>query len=171
MYRGGARGGATASFCGTAQVEGERHIVSISKPLLHCWPCFLFLTAFILFVLFFFPDLPGKYIIGFIFVPSLWLSLYICLCLSIWISFSPRAFFLFSFLVKVSELQAVNAELQKRLSLAERDTMGNAQREPQGQLDLIGFSPSSEVIRSRISLLNPTFWLFVNKFCAFFFFL
>ncbi|XP_053505270.1 CDK5 regulatory subunit-associated protein 2 isoform X8 [Ictalurus furcatus] len=46
--------------------------------------------------------------------------------------------------LKVSELQAVNAELQKRLSLAERDTMGNAQREPQGQLDLVGFSPSSE---------------------------
>ncbi|KAF4076987.1 hypothetical protein AMELA_G00202890 [Ameiurus melas] len=46
--------------------------------------------------------------------------------------------------LKVSELQAVNAELQKRLSLAERDIMGNAPREPQGQLDLIGFSPSSE---------------------------
>ncbi|MCJ8741063.1 hypothetical protein PDJAM_G00066390 [Pangasius djambal] len=43
--------------------------------------------------------------------------------------------------LKVSELQAVNAELQKRLALAERDVMGNAQRESQGQLDLIGFSP------------------------------
>ncbi|XP_053096021.1 CDK5 regulatory subunit-associated protein 2 isoform X4 [Pangasianodon hypophthalmus] len=46
--------------------------------------------------------------------------------------------------LKVSELQAVNVELQKRLALAERDIMGNAQRESQGQLDLIGVSPPSK---------------------------
>ncbi|XP_047661357.1 CDK5 regulatory subunit-associated protein 2 isoform X5 [Tachysurus fulvidraco] len=43
----------------------------------------------------------------------------------------------------VSELQAKNAELQKRLAMAERDIMGNAQRESQEQLDHIGFSPAS----------------------------
>ncbi|XP_060791643.1 CDK5 regulatory subunit-associated protein 2 isoform X2 [Neoarius graeffei] len=46
--------------------------------------------------------------------------------------------------LKVSELQALNEELQKRLELAERDVMGNAPRESQGQLDLIGFSPPNK---------------------------
>lgn len=52
------------------------------------------------------------------------------------------------FLIKVSELQAVNAELQKRLALVEKGIMGNAQTESQGQLDLIGLSLSSQVIRN-----------------------
>ncbi|TSK72021.1 Calmodulin-regulated spectrin-associated protein 1-B [Bagarius yarrelli] len=43
--------------------------------------------------------------------------------------------------LKVSELQAKNAELQKQLAQPERDVMSNSEREPQGQRDLIGFSP------------------------------
>ncbi|KAF5893823.1 myomegalin-like isoform X6, partial [Clarias magur] len=46
--------------------------------------------------------------------------------------------------LKVSELQAVIAELQKRLALAESDDMGNAEGESQGHHDLIGFSPPSK---------------------------
>ncbi|XP_053334053.1 CDK5 regulatory subunit-associated protein 2 isoform X6 [Clarias gariepinus] len=46
--------------------------------------------------------------------------------------------------LKVSELQAVNAELQKRLALAESDDTGDARRESQGHHDLNGFSPPSK---------------------------
>lgn len=45
--------------------------------------------------------------------------------------------------LKVSELQAENAELQNKLALAERDFRSNAQRVSQEQSGLIGFSPPS----------------------------
>uniref|UniRef100_A0A4W4DN38 CDK5 regulatory subunit associated protein 2 n=1 Tax=Electrophorus electricus TaxID=8005 RepID=A0A4W4DN38_ELEEL len=47
--------------------------------------------------------------------------------------------------LKVSELQAVNAELERRLALAEKGIVGNAQSESKGEPDLTDLSSASKV--------------------------